>query len=327
MPKGVLLANLGTPQSPTTADVRAYLREFLGDPKVVRAPRWIWYLVLNGIILPFRAPRSARLYRSIWLEAGSPLAVHSREQAQGLAKELGPEFRVALAMRYGQPSVRAALEELRSQGCQQILLLPLFPQQSDTTTGTLVEHVERELRARADEAMQWKVVEQYADHPLYIQALAESIRATSGQERAQHLVLSFHGLPQSYVDQGDPYFAHCQRTTLALQAALGRSAEQVSMTFQSRFGPQRWLEPATLRTVCALAKRYPVLHIATPGFPADCLETLEEIRIGLREAFHEAGGHELIVTPCLNASPTFARALADLSRVAFQQEFGSGGRT
>jgi ferrochelatase len=313
-PIGVLLANLGTPRSPATADVRRYLREFLSDPKVVRAPRWVWFCVLNGIILPFRASRSAKLYRSIWMEQGSPLLVHSRTIACELAGALGENYRVALGMRYGEPSLRQALESLQSQGVQRIVLMPLFPQQSDTTTGTLEERLCRLLAQPELAALRLRSISAWPDQPQYIRALAESIRATPGFAQAEHFVLSYHGLPQSYVRRGDPYLDHCNRTTRALVAELGWSESQYTQTFQSRFGPQRWLEPSTEDTICTLAKRHRRVLVATPGFPADCLETLEEIAVGLRERFHEEGGEELFVTPCLNGSAGLAAALGQLVR-------------
>ena len=311
-PIGVLLANLGTPRSPATADVRRYLREFLSDPKVVRAPRWVWFCVLNGIILPFRASRSAKLYRSIWLEQGSPLLVHSRTIACELAGALGEDYRVALGMRYGEPSLEQALASLQSQGAQRIVLLPLFPQQSDTTTGTLEERLCRLLGQPRFAGLRLCSISAWPDEPLYIRALADSIRATPGFDEAEHFVLSYHGLPQSYVRRGDPYLDHCNRTTRALVAELGWSASQYTQTFQSRFGPQRWLEPSTEDTICTLAKRHRRVLVATPGFPADCLETLEEIAVGLRERFHGEGGEELSVTPCLNGSAGLAAALKRL---------------
>jgi ferrochelatase len=321
-PIGVLLANLGTPRSPATADVRRYLREFLSDPKVVRAPRWIWFCVLHGIILPFRAPRSAKLYRSIWMEQGSPLLVHSRAIACELENALScpqgdlqsESYRVALGMRYGEPSLEQALESLQSQGVQRIVLLPLFPQESDTTTGTLEERLCRLLSQPRFAGLRLKAISAWPDEPLYIRALAESIRATPGFEQAEHFVLSYHGLPQSYVRRGDPYLDHCNRTTRALVAELGWSESQYTQTFQSQLGPQRWLEPSTQDTLCALAKAHRRVLVATPGFPADCLETLEEIAVGLRERFYEEGGEELNVAPCLNGSAGLAAALARLVR-------------
>lgn len=311
---GVLLANLGTPRSPRTADVRRYLREFLSDPKVVRAPRLVWFFVLNGIILPFRASRSAKLYRTIWMPEGSPLLVHSREIACELAGALGTSFRVALGMRYGEPTLADALAALQQQGVREIVLLPLFPQQSDTTTGTLEERICKLLGEARFAGLRLRAVSSWPDQPTYIRALADSIRNTPGYERAGHFVLSYHGLPESYVRRGDPYLDHCQRTTRALVQELGWKQGQWTMSFQSRFGPQRWLEPSTESVVRALAKQERRVLIATPGFPADCLETLEEIAVGLSEAFHEEGGEELLVTPCLNGSKGLAQALAELVR-------------
>ncbi len=311
-PIGVLLANLGTPRSPSTADVRRYLREFLSDPKVVRAPRVVWFCVLNGIILPFRAPRSARLYRSIWLPEGSPLLVHSRTIACELAGALGERYAVRLGMRYGEPTLADALLELQRAGAREIVLLPLFPQQSDTTTGTLEERLCRWLREPRFAGLRLHAISAWPDQPAYIRALADSIRATPGYAQAEHCVLSYHGLPESYVRRGDPYLDHCNRTTRALARELGWDAQHYTQSFQSRFGPQRWLQPSTEDVIEALARRHRQVLVATPGFPADCLETLEEIAVGLRESFHSAGGGELLVTPCLNGSPGLATALREL---------------
>ena len=321
---GVLLANLGTPRSTSVADVRAYLREFLGDPQVVRAPRWIWWFVLNGIILPFRAPRSAELYRNIWTPEGSPLLVHSRAQARALAERLRDEFPLALGMRYGEPSLESALLELRAAGCARVLLLPAFPQESSTTTGTLVDRA-RELAAR--HGLELDTLPAFHSHPAYIRAVAGSVREAAPEGAGWHHVFSFHGLPAAYVAGGDPYLDHCRATAEKLAAELALPGQGWSLAFQSRFGPQRWLEPYLEPHLVELAARHERLVLVTPGFLADCLETLEELGIRARECFREAGGKELRLVPCLNARPAWIDGLEALVRERLRDGFGSGGRT
>ncbi|MBK7645537.1 MAG: ferrochelatase [Planctomycetes bacterium] len=308
---GILLANLGTPASPSVADVRAYLREFLSDPMVVRAPRPIWWLVLRGIILPFRAPRSAELYRNVWTPAGSPLLFHSRDQARGLAERLGRELPLALGMRYGQPDLRSAFSELRDAGCARVLLVPMFPQESSTTTGTLVARA-RDLAAEL--GLELRTLDPFHSHPAYIEALAQSVRRAAPTGEQLHHVFSFHGLPASYVASGDPYLGHCQKTSALLARALALPEERWSLAFQSRFGPQRWLEPYLEPHLVGLASRHERLVLATPGFLADCLETLEELGLRARERFHEAGGKELILVPCLNDGAEFLDGLGGILR-------------
>lgn len=303
---GVLLANLGTPASPAVADVRAYLREFLSDPLVVRAPRLVWWFVLRGLILPFRAPRSAALYRSIWSEQGSPLLVHSRAQARALAARLGPARPLALGMRYGEPSLRGALGELAGRGCARVLLVPLFPQESSTTTGTLVlraTELSRELGLELD------VLPPFHSYPAYFRALARAVRETVPAAADAPHVFSFHGLPASYVAAGDPYLGHCRATGELLAAELGLGPDRWSLAFQSRFGPQRWLEPYLEPHLAQLAARHRRVVLVTPGFLADCLETLEELGVRARESFLAAGGEELCIVPCLNDRPDFIAAL------------------
>ena len=310
MTTGVLLANLGTPRTPGVADVRAYLREFLGDPKVVQAPRLVWWPVLHGLILPFRAPKSAELYRRIWTSQGSPLLVHSRAQARGLAERLGTPTPVALGMRYGEPSLAAGLTELQASGCRRVLLLPMFPQWSVTTTGTLEEAAARECARRG---LELRTVPPFHSHPAYIRALASAVREGTKAE-PEHLVLSFHGLPEAYVRRGDPYRDHCRSTAEQLVRELGLRPERWSLAFQSRFGPQPWLQPYLEPHLVALAREHRRVVLATPGFLADCLETLEELGLRARERFREAGGEELAIVPCLNERPEFLEALAVIVR-------------
>ncbi len=311
----MLLANLGTPASPSVADVRSYLREFLSDPMVVRAPRWIWWLVLRGIILPFRAPRSAELYRSIWTAAGSPLLFHSRAQARALAQRLGPSTPLALGMRYGEPSLRAAFVELAGQRCGRVLLVPMFPQESATTNGTLVLCA----RSLAHElGLELDILPPFHSHPAYVGALAASVRAAVPEGAGLAHVFSFHGLPASYVASGDPYLGHCRATSARLAAELGLPESRWSLAFQSRFGPQRWLEPYLEPHLVELAARERRVVLVTPGFLADCLETLEELGKRARERFHAAGGEELLLVPCLNDRSEFIEALERIVRERLQ---------
>ena len=303
---GVLLANLGTPASPSVADVRAYLREFLADPQVVRAPRWIWWPVLHGLILPFRAPRSAALYRRIWSAAGSPLLVHSRAQARALAERLGSGTPLALGMRYGEPGLESALSELARAGCSRVLLLPLFPQASGSTSGSLAARAAQLARAQG---LELAVVPPFHSQRAYIAALAKQVREAWPAGIVPRHVFSFHGVPEAYIRAGDPYLEHCRATGRLLAAELGLPQERWSIAFQSRFGPQRWLQPYLEPHLAGLAAGEPQVVLATPGFVADCLETLEELGIRARESFRAAGGRELVLVPCLNADPGFVAAL------------------
>ncbi|MDW8468348.1 MAG: ferrochelatase [Burkholderiales bacterium] len=300
--KGILLVNLGTPAAPTPQALRCYLAEFLSDPRVVELPRALWLPVLYGIVLRVRPARSAEKYAKIWTPEGSPLAVHTRRQAELLAARL-PGVRVAWAMRYGEPSIAAGLAQLA--GCDERLVLPLYPQYSRSTT----ESVRDRLPPGTP------MVEQFCEHPAYIAALAAGLRrhwARCG--RAERLVLSFHGLPQRAVDRGDPYRGQCEATARRLCAALGLGAHEVQVTFQSRFGPAKWLQPYTEPTLVALARAgVRTVDVACPGFVSDCLETLEEIGIGAREAFVAAGGAELRLVPCLNEDPEWIEALAAIA--------------
>jgi ferrochelatase len=310
-PIGVLVANLGTPDSPDVADVRRYLRQFLSDPKVVEVSPWLWRPLLEGFILPLRAGKSAELYQSVWTADGSPLLHHSRSQCDRLAERLGERFVVRLGMRYGSPSIGRAVEELCARGCERIVFFPLFPQYSSSTTGTAYAELYRCLaQRRVQPAIQ--VIPPYPTDPAYIEALAARMSEARGP--IDHYVVSFHGLPQSYVDRGDPYLAHCRATARALQARLGIEDARWSLAFQSRFGRQPWLQPYADQLVPALARDRARVLVATPGFPADCLETLEEIGLRLCAAFRAAGGQELVVVPCLNEHPAWIDAMEAMVR-------------
>ncbi len=315
VPTGVLLTNVGSPAAPTTGALRAYLAQFLGDPRVIEYPRGLWLPLLHGVILNTRPRRSAELYRRVWTEDGSPLLAILRRQGAALQEMLGDSTRVAVGVRYGQPSIAAALRELDAGGARRILVLPLYPHYSATTTATSLDAVFDELKTwrRVPEL---RTVNQYYDHPAYIAALAASVREHwAAHGRPQRLLLSYHGIPQEYADQGDPYPRQCAATTALLVAALGLSEGEYAMTFQSRFGPSQWLLPATATTLAEWGREgLALVDALCPGFSADCLETIDEIaREGAHE-FREAGGGELRYIPALNDRPDHVAALADLVR-------------
>jgi protoporphyrin/coproporphyrin ferrochelatase len=313
---GVLLVNSGTPASLATRDVRAFLAGLLGDPRVVELPRWLWLPILHGIILRVRPRASARKYAAIWTPQGSPLSVCSEGLRAGLESSLREHGTpVALAMLYtGGATVRAAIDSLRSAGAEQIIVMPMFPQYCGATTGAVFDQVSDALRAtRHVPALQF--VSDYHDHPAYIEALAASVREhwrrhPQAEGGAAHLLLSFHGIPERYVTRGDPYRAQCERTAKLLAHRLGLDEAGWTLSFQSRFGADRWLQPYTIETVAALARRgVRNLAVMCPGFAADCLETLEEIGMENRDAYLAAGGGQYQYIPALNAHPDHVAAL------------------
>jgi ferrochelatase len=308
------MVNLGTPDNPTSREVRRFLGEFLSDRQVVPANPLLWGIVLNGIILPLRAPKVARLYSKIWTPSGSPLLDHSRKQCALLAERLGERYCVLLAMRYGRPSLQTTLDELCDTGCERIVLFPQFPQFSQSTTGSLCEAVTHHLSRRAKRPV-LQVVPPYHVEPHYVDALAARVREAAGEAHVEHYVISFHGLPCSAVRRGDPYPEQCAATAEALAASLGLARPDWSLVFQSRVGPGRWLSPYADQAVPALAKRFRRVLITMPGFTVDCLETLEEVQIRLRRAFLEAGGTELITVPALNEHPSWLETMAHLVRI------------
>jgi ferrochelatase len=313
----VLLVNLGTPAAPTAKALRPYLRQFLSDPRVIEWPAWLWKPILNGIVLNVRPKKSAKLYDSIWTEAGSPLFTYSQSIADKLQAELqtswGDHILVALAMRYGRPSIQERLAEFREANVQRILVLPLFPQYSATTTATIYDMVFDELR-RYRWLPELRTISGYHDQPLYIQALADSIRdfwARNG--RSAKLLYSFHGIPQSYFQKGDPYHCFCHKTARLVSENLGLSNEAYQVCFQSRFGPEEWLQPYTDKTLEKWASDdLESVDTICPGFAVDCLETLEEMAEQNREIFLEAGGKQYQYIPCLNDSPSQLVALTAL---------------
>jgi len=314
---GILVVNLGTPDAPTTSAVRRFLKQFLSDPHVVEYPRLIWWLVLNLVILQIRPARSAAAYRKIWTDEGSPLRIHSRDIAAGLQEQLdsraGEQVHVELAMNYGKPSIASALERLRDKGALRVLTLPLYPQYSRTTTASVFDSVTRKINTL------WHVpesrfIDNYHDAPGYIAALAASVREDWARNgRGDKLLLSFHGVPKSTVDRGDPYLEQCQQTASLLAEALALSEDDWALSFQSRVGREEWLRPYTDTTIATLGEqRVSRLDVLCPGFPADCLETLEEIEIRNAELFADSGGGSLHYIPALNAREEHTSFLADL---------------
>jgi ferrochelatase len=325
----LVLVNLGTPEAPTPGAVRRYLREFLSDRRVVDLPRWLWWPLLNLVILPLRSRRVAHKYASIWLEGGSPLAVYTRQLAQAVQREC-PQWRVVHAMRYGTPAFTQVLAQLRDDGVRRVVILPLYPQYSTTTTASVRDIVEAAGFAIHDRGFveAGKVQEAapgnapiahfIGDYHLdagWIRAVAESIRAHRAQDgNAAHLLFSFHGLPQRLADNGDPYPRQCEVGARAIAGALGLRDEAWTLTYQSRFGREKWLEPATADTLESLAARgIRSVDVVAPGFAVDCLETLEEVAQMLKQDFNARGG-ELRYIACLNDSAMHARTLADLVR-------------
>ena len=319
----VLLVQLGTPDAPEPGAVRRYLAEFLSDPRVVELPPALWRPILHGVVLRTRPVASARKYRRIWMDEGSPLMVYTTRQADALARRLserGHDVDVTFAMRYGTPAIPKVLAALRSRGVQRLLLLPLYPQYAASTTATAFDAVAAEL-ARWRLQPELHSVRDFHDDAGWLDALAAHVRESrarvtgSDGAEARHLVMSFHGIPQRSADAGDPYPQQCEVTARRLAERLGLAPDAWTLSYQSRFGRARWLGPGTAEVLQALGsgtcKGAPV-DVVCPGFVADCLETLEEIAIEGRETFSEAGGGDLRYLPCLNDAPAFVDALADI---------------
>lgn len=315
---GILLCNTGTPAAPTAQALRPYLRQFLTDRRIIEWSRWFWLPLLHGIILNTRPARSARLYQRIWTAAGSPLLQMMQAQAEGIRGRVhtrtAQAISVVLGMRYGEPSIATGLRQLRDQGARRILIFPLFPQYSATTTASMFDAV-------FDELKQWRWVPEirtiahYHDHPAYIAALANSVRTTWAEKGPpEQLLFSFHGIPQSYFLKGDPYYCECQKTSRLVAENLGLSEAQWQVTFQSRFGPEEWLRPYTDVTLAELGqKKMEGLQVLCPGFSADCLETVDEIDHEGRKTYEEAGGRDFHYIPALNAQPDHLDLLADIA--------------
>ncbi len=314
---GILVTNLGTPDAPTAPAVRRYLKQFLSDPRVVEIPKPIWWLILNGIILNTRPRQSAAKYASIWSKEGSPLKVHTARQAlrlQGFLHQAGITVPVELGMRYANPSIASGLDKLKAQGCEHIVVLPLYPQYAASTTASTIDAVAA-WSARIRNIPGISVVRHFHNHPGYIAALAASVKEHWTREagRPDVLVMSFHGLPRYTLDKGDPYHCECLKTGRLLGEALGLDAPQYRVTFQSRFGRAEWLKPYTAATLEELGRDGTRrVDVMCPGFPADCLETLEEIAIEGKHLFKSAGGGNFTYIGCLNERDDWIHALVDL---------------
>ena len=317
-PAGVLLVNIGSPAATTARSVRAYLRQFLSDPRVIELPRFRWWLLRNLLILPFRPIRSARAYRKIWTDNGSPLIFTGRHQASDLEWELSRRIDrpipVFSGMRCGKPSLATALGVLRQRGCRRILVLPLYPQYSATTTASTFDEVFRELSTwrRVPEI---RTIADYHDHPAYIGALVSSIHQLWGDGgKPMQLLLSFHGLPARYIEAGDPYEDQCRTTATLLKDRLDIDSKYIFTAFQSRFGREKWIGPNTADLLKEWGRKgLKKLDVVCPGFSADCLETLEEIDIAGRKIFTKGGGERFRYIPALNHRPDHIAALADIA--------------
>ena len=313
----VLYCNLGTPDAATPAAVRRYLAEFLGDPRVVEIPRLLWLLILHGIVLRIRPARSAAKYASIWTSEGSPLKVWTEKQAkllQGWLAQRGHPVTVRHAMRYGQTSIASQLDALKQQGATRILILPAYPQYSATTTASVFDAVYA-WAARARAIPELRFVNHYHDEATYIEALVKRVRKFwQDNGRAERLVMSFHGLPQRNLQLGDPYHCECLKTARLLATRLGLGKDDYMVTFQSRLGRAKWLQPYTEPSLVKLARAgIGRVDVVCPGFTSDCLETLEEIAIEAKAAFLAAGGKELAYIPCLNDQPEWINALCTIT--------------
>jgi ferrochelatase len=315
---GVILLQLGTPDAPTAQAVRRYLREFLSDRRVVDLRRAVWLPILYLAVLPIRPIRSAALYRKVWTPAGSPLAVTSEAQARALGRELtalaGGHVPVVVGMRYGQPSIRSAVEQLLAAGVDRILAFPMFPQYAGATTGSSLERLLDDVRGRRI-VPSLRIVPPYYKTSEYVGAVATVAREALRTKATEfdRLLLSFHGLPKRYADEGDPYPAHCEATASALRRALPEWASKIEVVFQSRFGREEWLQPYTDTTLRDLGKRGERVAVICPGFTADCLETLEEIGIRGAEQFRKAGGRTYLRVPCVNDHPSWITAMGAIA--------------
>ncbi|MFK7978023.1 MAG: ferrochelatase [Halioglobus sp.] len=314
---GVLITNLGTPQAPERGPVRRYLKEFLSDPRVIELPRMLWWFILNVVILTIRPSRSAAAYRSVWTEGGSPLLLHTRAQAEGLQESLEAlypgKIDVQFAMRYGKPSIAEVLQNMLDNGVRKLLVLPLYPQYSATTTASTFDAIAQDFTQRRW-LPEFRFVTHYHDNPDYIAALAYSVIEHRKQHgAADKLVFSYHGIPKKCLESGDPYHCECLKTTRLVAETLGLTEDDYITTFQSRVGAQEWLQPYTDETMKALpAKGVKSVQVICPGFSSDCLETIEEIDIENREYFEGAGGERYEYIPCLNSSTAHIECLTGI---------------
>jgi ferrochelatase len=313
---GVILVNLGTPDEPTAPAIRRYLREFLSDPRVIEIPKLLWWPILNGPILMARPRKLAPRYQSIWMEGGSPLMVYTQRQTEGLRQlfaEQGLAIEVETGMRYGQPSIKDTMLSLRDRGCEHLLVVPLYPQYASSTTATVVDEVAR-VASHMRNQPALRFIKRFHTDPAFISPLGDKIAAFWQQHgKPQKLVMSFHGLPRQCVDLGDPYCRDCYETARALAQYLGLPDDAYQVTFQSRFGPAKWLEPYTEPTLQKLAQQgVTEVDVVCPGFLADCLETLEEIQVEVCETFMHAGGKRFRYIPALNDDAAWVKALGNM---------------
>ena len=324
---GILLVNLGTPDAPTAQALRPYLKQFLSNPRVVEIPQWVWWLILNGVILNTRPKKSAEKYAQIWMPEGSPLKVHTVRQTRLLRDLLEertqPAPMVEYAMSIGNPSIAEVLGQMRQQGCERILLLPLYPQYAASSTASAFDEVFAQLRKmRNTPAI--RTVKHYHDHPGYIAALTQNVRDYWMKNgKPDKLVMSFHGVPRFTLEKGDPYHCECQKTGRLLAEMLELHAGEYQICFQSRFGRAEWLTPYTSVTLEELGKQNTRrIDVVCPGFVSDCLETLEEIAMEGKAIFIQAGGHEFHYIPCLNERDDWIKALADIALANLQGWLG-----
>ncbi|MDA7564053.1 ferrochelatase [Pelagibacteraceae bacterium] len=319
---GVLLSNLGTPDKPKRKELKVYLKEFLSDPRVIETPKLIWQIILNGIILNTRPQKSAKNYQKVWTDEGSPLLVILNKQkklTEDLLKKENLEIEFAIGMRYGNPSIEKGLDELRQKHCNKIIVLPMYPHYCAATTGSTFDAVTNTMQK-----WRWvpslRFISTYHDHPHYIKALANSIQQHWDKHgKPDKILFSYHGIPKKYFTNGDPYHCLCSKTTRLVREEMGLLEEFAMTTFQSRFGPEEWLQPYTDKTVEKLAKENTEhLQIIAPGFSSDCLETIEELDGENREIFEEHGGKKFSYIPCLNEQPDHINLIAHLIKNELQ---------
>ncbi|MDX2505249.1 MAG: ferrochelatase, partial [Gammaproteobacteria bacterium] len=320
---GVLLVNLGSPDAPDASSIRRFLREFLSDQRVIEMPKFVWQLILNFFVLPFRPKKLVPLYQSIWTEDGSPLVSIAEKQKNKLAElftqEGHTDIRFALAMCYGNPDIASALRQLAKENVHKVLVLPTYAQYSGSTTAAIFDAISSELQK-----WRWipelRFINNYHDQPQHIQVLADSVRSCwQSHKKGKKLLMSFHGLPKVYLEKGDPYFCQCHKTARLLAENLQLEDHEWAITFQSRFGKQEWLKPYTSETLINLAQQgIDAVDIICPGFAIDCLETLEEIMVENRDVFLQAGGQQYQYIPALNDSPNNITAMADLIKQHIQ---------
>ena len=309
---GVLICNLGTPESYQTKDVRKFLRQFLSNGRVIEIPKIIWWFILNGIILTLRPSKSAKLYKSVWTKEGSPLLVFSKKLIEKLKLVTNDDCEVELAMRYGNPNMEEALLSLKNKNCRKLIVLPMFPQYSGTTTGSIFDEVTRILS-------KWRwvpslnFINSYHDNDYYINALADSISTYLQKNTPQKIIFTYHGIPKRNFDLGDPYQCYCQKTTRLVAEKLNLKEDEYMTTFQSRFGPAEWLKPYTSDTMEELPKKgIKNILVVAPAFSVDCLETIEEIDEENKEIFLNSGGQNFTYVPCLNDSDGHVNFLKQL---------------